>query len=185
MRQKYLILLALMIITSMLFFYLSGKSINSKINKISIYDKRIKKEQEKLNSAKVLNEQLQQISKVIVNSMTSEAKYTPEEINAFIKKLADLADKYKIAVHSIFPKVISSIGHKFIQQQYTMELNCTFVQMGQFLTDLESFDRIMKIKTLDICPISGEEKKSSLEEKPITRYKVTLELSTFKIMKEA
>ena len=183
MSRNYLILLALMIITSLLFFFLSSSTIDSKLNKIEKYDNRIKIEQEKLNSAKVLNRELQEVSKVIYNSMIEKKERNPDEVNMFIKRLADLADKYQIAVHSLFPK-ISDTSRRFIEQQYIMELNCSFVQLGKFLTDLESFDYIIKINTFEVQPLTSEKLISNIEE-TVTRYKVILELSTFKIIKEA
>ena len=183
MRQKYLILLSLMILISILFFYFSSELISSKVKRIARLDRRIKVEQEKLNSAKVLNEQLQQFSKVIINSISDEDKFTTDEANAFVKKLADLADLYKIAVRSIVPKVITTVSRKYAEELYTLELNCTFIQMGQFLTDLESFDNIIKIKTLDVRPQSVD-KKVAYDEKLVTHYRVTLEISAFKIVKE-
>ncbi|RLC53209.1 MAG: hypothetical protein DRH79_03960 [Candidatus Cloacimonadota bacterium] len=185
MKQKYLILFFIMILSMLCFFYFSTNSIKTKIAKIGTYDRAIKKDQDKLNSAKVLNEQLQEVSKVIMQSMTTEKDYTPEETNEFVKKLATLADKYKIAVTSLFPKVVSSGGRNLVEQQYTMILNCSFVQMGEFLSQLESFDHIIKIKTLDVSPIKLEKKGGSTSEDASTRYRVTIELSTFKIIKEA
>lgn len=184
MKQRYLLLLCLMILSMLSFYYFSGQGINNKIRNIKKYDNTIKKEQDKLNSAKVLNEQLQEVSKVILSSMSETKQFTPEETNEFIKKLATLADEYKIAVNSIFPKVIDTPSKNLIEQQYTMILNCTFIQMGQFLSKLESFDNIIKIKTLDVSPIKID-RKGSNEIDPVTRYQVTIELSTFKIVKEA
>jgi len=184
MKQKYLLLFCLMILTAILFFYFSNNMINDKIKLIGRYDKRIKVEQEKLNSAKVLNEQLQQVSKVIENSISEEDKFTTDEANAFIKKLADLADKYEIAVHSLIPKVITSVSRRYAEHFYTMQLNCTFVQLGEFMSDLESFDHIIKIRTIDVRPLA-DDKKTLYEGPQDTHYKVTLELSTFKIVKEA
>ncbi len=183
MRQKYLILLSLMILISILFFYFSSEIISSKVKRIARLERRIKVEQEKLNSAKVLNEQLQQFSKVIINSISDEDKFTTDEANAFVKKLADLADLYKIAVRSIVPKVITTVSRKYAEELYTLELNCTFIQMGQFLSDLESFDNIIKVKTLDVRPQSVD-KKAVYDEKRVTHYKVTLEISAFKIVRE-
>lgn len=185
MRRKYLYLLLLISITAVAFFYFSNDTISAKTRKIGAYDRRIKQEQEKLNSAKVLNEQLQLVSKVIMNSMTSEKKFSSDEVNSFIKILADLADKYQIAVYSLFPKVISSLSRYYLEQLYTMELNCTFIQMGQFLGDLESFDHIIKVKTLDVRPVDTDFKETITGEAPATRYKVTIELSVYKIVKEA
>ncbi len=185
MRQQYLILLCVMILTAICFFYFSSTSVDAKIRKIKAYDKRIKVEQEKLNSAKVLNQQLQEVSKVIMKSMTEDDIFSSEEVNAFVKQLATLADQYKIAVNSISPKVISSENKHFLEQQYTLVLNCTFVQMGQFLSKLESFDHIIKVKTLDVSPLKAEKKEGPSEIEQVTRYKVTIELSTFKIVKES
>jgi Tfp pilus assembly protein PilO len=184
MKQKYLLLLCLMILSAVLFFYFSNDLINSKIKLVGRYDKRIKVEQEKLNSAKVLNEQLQEVSKVIENSISEDDKFTSDEANAFIKRLADLADKYKIAVHSMVPKVITTLSRRYAEQLYTMELNCTFLQLGEFLSDLESFDHIIKVRTIDVRPLT-DDKKTLYEGSQETHYKVTLELSTFKIVKEA
>ncbi len=63
MKRKYLYLLLLIAITAVAFFYFSNDTISAKTRRISAYDRRIKQEQEKLNSAKVLNEQLQLVQK--------------------------------------------------------------------------------------------------------------------------
>lgn len=184
MKQRYLLLLFVMIISSILFFYFSTNSVNAKIKKIGRYDEAIKEEQEKLNSAKVLNEQLKEVSKVIMQSMTTNTVFTTDEINSFVKKLADLSDKYKIAIDSIHPKVVAPEKSYLIEQQYSLSVVCTFVQMGQFLSDLESFDHIIKVKTLDVRPVK-EKQTSAFDEILETRYKVSFELSVYKIIKEA
>ncbi len=87
-------------------------------------------------------------------------------------------------MHSIFPKVVSTTSRYLVEQQYTLILNCTFVQMGKFLSEMESFDNIIKIKTLDITPLRKGKKDDNGDIEIATRYKVTLELSTLKIIKE-
>ena len=183
MKQRYLLLLFIMILSTICFFYFSTNSVNAKIEKIDRYDEAIKVEQEKLNSAKVINDQLQEVSKVIMRSMTNENEFEIEEVNAFVKKLADLADKYKISIDSIFPKVVSSDKSYLVEQEYTLSVVCTFIQMGQFLSELESFDHIIKLNTLDVRPVK-ENKNTTSDEIIDTRYKVTFELSVFMIIKE-
>lgn len=182
MKQKYLLLLLVVVLVSFVFLYSSSKMISAKIDKIERIDKKIKKTQEKLNSAQVLNQQLSQVSKVIDNTLTSDKTYSADEANAFVKQLADLADQYKVAVYGVFPKNTSN-DVNLLEQQYTMEIECTYVQLGQFMTSLESYDRIVKVNTLDVRPIlaTGKDKPQFTE----THYRVTLELSTFKIVKEA
>lgn len=185
MRQHYLILLAVMIIISILFFHFSSLIISQKFERIDRYDQRIKVEQEKLNSAKVLNEQLRQVSKVILGSITTKRSFNADEIGEFTNELYDMADRYKFAIHSFSHKDISSLQGNFLEHLYTMELNCTFVQLGKFLTDLEALDYIIKVKTLDVDPYQSRGKSEINEAGADTRYKVTIELSTFKIIKEA
>ncbi len=155
---------------------------------IKSIDRKIKTAQEKLNSAEVLSEELSAVSTVIKNSITDEKSFSTEEINDFSRKLADLSDKYKIAVYSVLPKPVYSTGHK-IEHKYTLEIDCNYVQMGQFLTELESFDNIIKVNSIDVRPI-GDDSQVEVDENgaPVaieTRYMVTLEISTFKVRKEA
>lgn len=185
MKQKYLALFCIMVLTMISFYYFSSRSINKTMELIRRYDNTIRRDQDKLNSAKILNEQLQEVSKVITQSLSTTSEFTPEETNEFVKKLATLADRYQIAVESIFPKVISTSSRYLLEQQYTMIISCTFVQMGQFLSELESLDNIIKVKTLTVNPIRMDRKVGAAIEQHQTRYQVTIELSTFKIVKEA
>jgi Tfp pilus assembly protein PilO len=181
-RQKYLILLLVMAIIGAGFFYLSSSTIEKRVSKIEAYDKAIKKNQAKLNSAKVLNEQLKEVSKVILNSMTSERNFSSDEVNELIKKLADVADKHKISVHGMIPQPGDSFQSKYIEQKITMDINCTYVQLGKFLTDMERMDNIVHVRTLDVRP---EDNKSDTASADATRYRVILELSVYKVKKEA
>lgn len=183
MRRNYLILLFVMVIFSLLFFFYSGRSVNTKINKIKKYDKTIKKEQEKLNSAKILNKQLKDVSKVILNSITKRYTFDPNEVNAYVKKLGDLADKYKIPVYVQTPTAISSNDKHLVEQGYSMELICTYVQLGKFLSNLESFDNINLIKTLQVSPVKDDKNNETMITE--TRYRINLELSVYKIIKES
>ncbi len=183
-KQRYLLLLFVMILSTICFFYFSTNSIKTKIEKIDKYDEAIKVEQEKLNSAKVINDQLQEVSKVIMRSMTNEKEFAIEDVNAFVRQLANLADKYKISIDSLSPKVVSSDKSYLVEQEYSLSVVCTFIQMGQFLSELESFDHIIKLNTLDVRPVK-EDKTQTFDEIIDTRYKVTFELSVFMIIKEA
>jgi len=177
-----------MVLIGVLFFVISSSLINSKISKINDLDKKIKTAQEKLNSAKVLNQQLSQFSLVIDNSLTKEKVFSPQEVNGFVKNLADLADQNQIAVLAIYPKEVQS-KLNLVEQQYIMEINTTYIELGQFLSHLEALDHIVKINTLDVMPLTDETAKSN--QKTVTqagprvaRYKVALELSVFKVQRE-
>jgi transcriptional regulator with XRE-family HTH domain len=169
-KQRYLLLLFVMILSTICFFYFSTNSIKAKINKIDDYDEAIKEEQEKLNSARVINDQLQEVSKVIMLSMTNENEFEIEEVNTFVKKLADLADKYKISIDSISPKVVSADKPYLVEQKYSLTVEC--------------IKRIVSTFPSDVRPLKEDKSKTS-DEIIETRYKVTFELSVFMIIKEA
>jgi Tfp pilus assembly protein PilO len=171
-----------MFIVSAAGFYFSEKTIKETITDIKKTDVKIKRQQEILNSAKVLNEELREVSKVIMNTMTSAKSFSPDEVNALVKRLADLADTYEIPVQSVVPKFIDAGGKFLIEQQYTIELECTYIQLGKFLTDMEAYENIVKIKTLEVRPSMTDK---NMEEAKEMRYKITLQLSTLKIVKEA
>jgi Tfp pilus assembly protein PilO len=77
-----------------------------------------------------------------------------------------------------------------VEQQYILELNTTYIQLGQFLSNLEALDNIVKINTLDVMPMTDAESgKKQIGNQKVTapkvaRYKVALELSVFKVQKE-
>jgi len=189
MKQKYLILSLVMIFIAVLFFLITGSMIGKKMTRIEQLDNKIKAAQEKLNSTKIMDQQLSQFSLIIDNSLTKQKTFSPQEVNAFVKNLADLADQNQIAVLAIYPKEIQS-GLNLVEQQYIMELNTTYIQLGQFLGNLEALDNIVKIKTLDVMPLtdadSGQNKgKTAVNITRVARYKVALELSVFKVQREA
>jgi len=183
MKQKYTILMLLSILIATVFFMWGGNLITGRMKRIKKIDKKIKGQQEKLNSAKVLNDQLQQVSKVIKNSITTEDHFSSEEVNGFVEQLAHIADEYKIAVTSVFPKSLFSSKYS-LDQQFNLELQATYVQLGQFLSRLESLDYILTVKTLDIRPTSSSD-EVTMEESNDKMYRVILELVSTKIKKEA
>jgi len=189
MKQKYLIFSLAMILIAILFFAISGSLIGKKITRINQLDKKIKIAQEKLNSAKVMDKELSQFSLIIDNSLTKDKSFTPTEINAFVKNLADLTDRNKIGVLAMYPKEISG-SLNLVEQQYIMEINTTYIQLGQFLANLEALDNIVKINTLDVMPLTEQSSSQMKATGPATgpkiaRYKVALELSVFKVKREA
>jgi len=130
---------------------------------------------------------------VIRNSITDSdtEKFSAAEINQFADQLADFADSLKIPVISLSPKDSYSPG-KLMEHQYTLVLECTYVQMGKFITKLERSDKIIRINTLDVVPLRQDNKPVVQEEgetegeveEEATRYRVTLDLSIFKVRRE-
>lgn len=183
MREKYIILIAAVLLIGILFFLTATNMVNNKLDAISRGDRVIRREQEMLNSAKVMDEQLSQVSRVIDNSLTDSAAFTADQINWFVRKFAELADKHEIAVFSSMPRPVHT-GSNLVEHQFTMDIMCTYVKLGRFLTEIEAMDHIIRLNTIDTKPIRGEDSGLEVDGDRVTQYRVILELSALKIIRE-
>ncbi|MCB5229610.1 MAG: type 4a pilus biogenesis protein PilO [Candidatus Cloacimonetes bacterium] len=183
MREKYLAFILIMILIAVLMYNLMANSLNGNLKKIQDYDNKIKVAQEKLNSARLMDEQLEQFSEIIDNSLSRSGGFTFEEINLFKKRIGELAHERRITINKL------SDANKFslpglLETTYNVELEATFVQMGQFLSDLEALDNIIKIHAIDITPAHAQESGVKTADTSISRYRIVIELSIFKVKKE-
>ena len=183
MREKYLIFILCILLITILFFVFTINSVTAKQNKVKELDRKIKTAQEKLNSARIMDQQLSQFSRIVDNSLTREAIFSFDEINAFKTTIGRMADQRTITINKL------SDSNKFslpglVETTYNLELEATYVQIGQFISDLESMDNIIKIQALDISPLAASDKEVTDINAP-NRYRVTIELSVFKVKREA
>lgn len=182
MKEKYFILIGAIAVVTFFFFYSANTIISNKTRDIRLIDRNIRRAQERLNSAKVMDEQLSQVSRVIENTLVTQRTFSPDEINYFVRILAELADKNKIAVYSLIPRAAHSPAN-LLEHQFVMDIMCTYVQLGQFLTKIESLDNIVKVNTLDVKPVRSDT-GIEIAGEVVTQYRVIVELSVFKIVKE-
>ena len=91
MREKYLVFILLMILVTVLIFTASANNLNNGLKKVKDYDNQIKTAQERLNSARIMDEKLSQFSLIIDNSLSKSGKFTFEEINDFKRHIGELA----------------------------------------------------------------------------------------------
>lgn len=184
MKEKYLAFILGMILVTILFFLLAGNSINKNVAEVDRYDKNIKTTLEKLNSALIMDEQLREFSQIIDNSLTTGDSFTVDEMNEFQKQIEKLRDDNKMKLIKI------SDSNKFaeagmIETTYNLELQGTFQQMGQFISAIEALNHIIKIQYLDISPTQGSDKNVAINPNAPNQYRITMELSIFKVKKEA
>ena len=86
MREKYIVFILGMVLLTIAFFMLASSVIDGNESKINQLDKKIKTAQEKLNSARIMDEQLSQFSLIIDNIMSREKSFSFDEINEIKKK---------------------------------------------------------------------------------------------------
>jgi len=184
MREKYLVFILLMILISAGLFFLIANTVTKKVEQIEMIDRKIKTAQEKLNSARILEEELSQFALIIDNSLTKSGKFTFDEINAFKKTIGEMAHNRSITLNKLSDTNKFAIPN-LIETTYNIELEATFVQVGQFISDLEAIDNIIKIHLLDITPSQVMDKDKALQAaNAASKYRVAIELSVFKVKKE-
>lgn len=184
MKEKYLVFILAMILISILFFWLAGNSVKKNTAEISRYDKKIKATLEQLNSAMIMDQQLKQFTAIIDNSLTTTDKFSVDELNDFQKKIEQLRDDNQMKLIKI------SDSNKFaeagmIETTYNLELEGTFQQMGRFISSLEAQNHIIKVQYLDISPTQIAGKNVKVDPNAPNKYKITLEMSIYKVKKEA
>ncbi|MCB5247861.1 MAG: type 4a pilus biogenesis protein PilO [Candidatus Cloacimonetes bacterium] len=184
MKEKYLIFILGMILISVVFFLLAGNSLTKHLGEIESYDNKIKTTLEKLNSAMIMDQQLSQFREILDNSLTTESRFSVDEMNDFQKRIEALRDQNQMKLIKI------SDSNKFteagmIETTYSLELQGTFRQMGQFISELEALNHIIKIQYLDVSPAQIAEKNESTDSGAPNIYRITMELSIFKVKKGA
>ncbi|MDY0325499.1 MAG: type 4a pilus biogenesis protein PilO [Candidatus Cloacimonadaceae bacterium] len=183
MREKYFAFIIVMLAVTVAFILLSTRSLEANMRKISNLDDRIKTTQEQLNSARIMDQELSQFARIIENSLTRTQQFSFEEINEFKATIGDIAHERHISINKLSDTNKWSLPN-LIETTFNLELEATYVQIGQFISDLESQDNIIKIQTLDISPAQMTDKDTKDVNAP-SRYRVLLELSMFKVKKEA
>ncbi|HCM15552.1 MAG TPA: hypothetical protein DHW79_06365 [Candidatus Cloacimonas sp.] len=181
MRQHYLILILIMLGLTVAFVMLGSESLNKDLGRIQTLDSQIKTSQEKLNSARIMDQELSQFAMIIDNSLTKDKKFSFDEINEFKTGIGQMAHERQISITKLSDTSKWSLPN-LIEITFNMELEATYRQIGQFISDMESQDNIIKIQTLDISPVqrSDEDILANAE----SRYRVLLEISVFKVKKE-
>lgn len=180
MRERYFVLILVMLVATVVFFMLSARSLDQNMRQMRNLDESIKTAQEKLNSARIMDQELSQFARIIDNSLSRETKFDFDEINEMKTTIGDMAHQRQIAINKLSDTSKWSLPN-LIESTYNLELEASYVQIGQFISDLEAQDNIIKIQTLDISPAQvTDEKKAGAE----SRYRVILELSIFKVKKE-
>ncbi|MDD2228392.1 MAG: type 4a pilus biogenesis protein PilO [Candidatus Cloacimonetes bacterium] len=181
MREKYLIFVLLMLVMAVAFYMVTSNNVKQNTDRIKEYDAKIKTAQEQLNSARILDEQLSQFALIIDNSLTKTPSFSFDEVNDFKTKIGQIADQRSIQINKL------SDSNKFslpglIESTYNLELEASYVQIGQFISDLESLDNILKIHALDVSPAQVSDKQVAVAGAS-NRYRVNIELSIFKVKK--
>ena len=123
--------------------------IDSKISKIKKLEKDHKDVNEKYITAQILSQKLSNVYDVFENNITFKKSdaINEEASMEFMKDITDLMHKYGITLKELIP------GKKFkkgvtTNVPYTIEIECDFEKLGNFIVELEKHKRIIEIDNI-------------------------------------
>lgn len=183
MKERYLILIVIMLAAGAIFILFTNKSLTTNLDQIHRLDNEIKVAQEKLNSARIMEQELQQFAMVIDNALTRESRFSFDEINDLKTRIGEIAHERQISINRMADASKWTMPN-LIESTITLELEADYIQIGKFISDLESQDNIIKIQSLDISPANLSQEEQQTAAGKASRYRVLMELSVFKVKKE-
>ena len=129
--------------------------ISSKILDIKNLEKEHKSTNEKYITAQILSQKLSHVYNVFENNLSFKKsdKINEEASMDFMKDITDIMYKYGITLKRLVPgkKIKKGISTTI---PYTIEVECDFEKLGNFLVELEKYSRIIEIDNI-FCSIDS------------------------------
>jgi Tfp pilus assembly protein PilO len=181
--KKILFAILLLALAGGSFYYYQKYVYTKKPAKIRELDKAIQVENEKLITAQIIANELQQVTKLIEGNLAQSARDSLAEDASmpFMDQVTDILRKYDIHLKSIEP------GHKknfadYIQTPYTMEIEANYKALVSFLNDLEKTNRLVTVDNLDL--VSNIKRVQQLaKDGRIDIRPITITISTLTLLK--
>ncbi len=191
MKGGNLVLIAGIVLLAALFFTTGARLVQPQLEEVERQDSLIRSTLGKLNSARILDQQLSQFHGILIQNLTNTPAFAEEELRAFSKDLARLVAQNQLEPHQRDPAQKTAWLEIANQQSGTgmaeavcrLDLTGTFAQMGQFIAELEALDQLVRINYLDISPLQPEEIEQPEDPESPANYLIALEFSLLKVVK--
>ncbi len=176
----------ILISISVLFFIINSSITNFILNdkKDVIYNLESSHQStnEKFLTAQILSKSLENVYTIFENNLSFSKKddINKESSMKFLKYITDLMDKYNIKLSQIIPgKKSKKSSITFIP--YKLQFICDYEKLGQFINEIESSDRLIKIDELLIK--NNIEKIKSNKDQDISNLDIEMTIETITIKK--
>lgn len=106
---------------------------------------------EKLISAQILARELDQVSKLIQRNLALSAKDSLAEDASipFLNDITGILDDLKIKLVKLNPGTRVNM-RDYVKAPYTLRIDCTYEQLGQFVNRLEKSERLITVEGFEI-----------------------------------
>lgn len=183
MAKRNTLLFFAMFILSGTFWYGSSYILGDKPDRILDLEYEQKELNEKLISAQILASKLDRVHTLFQENLAlSMADSLAEDASLpFLNNLTEMLNTHKITLLSIKPHIRIQKGDYF-SSPYEIVINCTFDQLGKFISEIEKSPRLIRIDEFTIK--NGVERiKNITDEKALKRQNIEIQLSTITLVK--
>ena len=191
MKGGNLVLIAGIVLLATIFFPPGAVLARRQLEEVARQDSLIKSTLGKLNSARILDQQLSQFRGILIQNLTNDRAFSEDDLRTFSQELARLVAQNQLEPYQrdAAPKTAwleianQQSGTGMAEAVCRLDLTGTFAQMGQFIAELEALDQLVRINYLDISPLQPEEIEQPEDPESPDSYLIALEFSLLKVVK--
>jgi Tfp pilus assembly protein PilO len=179
--KKVLFGLVLLAASALGFYYWQKFEYKVLPAKVKELDRQITQENEKLIAAQIIANELKNVTKLIEGNLAQSARDSLAEDASlpFMNQITDILRLYDIDLVTIDPGTRKNFAD-YVQTPYTMEVNCTFKSMVNFLNDVERSNRLVTLDNVDlnssVKKVQALAKNGVLDKRPLKLTMSTLTL---------
>ncbi|MBL7073779.1 type 4a pilus biogenesis protein PilO [candidate division KSB1 bacterium] len=144
---------------------------------------QIKARTEKLISAQILAQQLDQVAKLIERNLALSAQdiLAEDASMPFLTSLTSIMDQLGITLLALEPK--PKINFKgYVKTPYELKIKCSFRQFGQFVNRLEKSERLITVEEFEVDN-SVERSDRDREPGKLDHHVMEMAISTLTLIK--
>lgn len=179
--KKVLFGLILLSTAALGFYYWQKFQYNPLPAKVRELDRQITQENEKLIAAQIIANELKNVTRLIEGNLAQSARDSLAEDASlpFMNQITDILRNYDIDLVTIDPGTRKNFA-EYIQTPYTMEVNCSYKSLVNFLNDVERSNRLVTVDNVDlnnsVKKVQALAKKREMEKRPLKITMSTLTL---------
>jgi Tfp pilus assembly protein PilO len=149
-RLIYYVVLVILFGGGMLGYY---RVVYPKIpGEIEKLNKQIQAKNEKLISAQILASQLDLVARLIDRNLAISAQdsLAQDASLPFLEYITTLLNERKVLLVSLEPAKKRITRHDYVRTSYSMLIECSYKEFGQFINELEKSDRIVTVESFEV-----------------------------------
>lgn len=152
-----------------------------KINRLRVEIRRLN---EKLISAQILAQELDQVAKLIEHNLALSAKDSLAEDASmpFMNFITEEMESLEIKLIKLDPGRKQNM-RDYIKSPYRMTIECTYEELGRFINQLEKSDRLVTVDGFEIDNAIRKIRDTAVKRTKANSHRIELAISTLTLIK--